>query len=168
MAQAKNGDKVIINYTGKLEDGTILDSTYEEEGCETDDCSTDGCDSDDCGCGCGDESGPMELTIGAGDFFAQIEEALVGMTVGDKKTVLIPAKDAFGEYDTDKVFNAPRSEMPEDLKPEVGDELTLSNDEDEEIDVTVVEVDEDSITFDSNHPLAGEDLTFEIVLSEIL
>ena len=168
MAQAKNGDKVIINYTGKLEDGTIFDSTYEEEGCETDDCSTDGCDSDDCGCGCGDESGPMELTIGAGDFFAQIEEALVGMTVGDKKTVLIPAKDAFGEYDTDKVFNAPRSEMPEDLKPEVGDELTLSNDEDEEIDVTVVEVDEDSITFDSNHPLAGEDLTFEIVLSEIL
>jgi peptidylprolyl isomerase len=58
--------------------------------------------------------------------------------------------------------------MPEDLKPEVGDELTLSNDDDEEIDVTVVEVNEDSVTFDSNHPLAGEDLTFEIELVEIL
>jgi peptidylprolyl isomerase len=166
MAQAKNGDKVIINYTGTLEDGTVFDSTYEDDGCETDDCSTDGCDSDDCGCG--EESGPMELTIGAGEFFTQIEEALIGMSVGEKKTVLIPAKDAFGEYDTEKVFNAPRTEMPEDLKPEVGDELTLSNDDDEEIDVTVVEVNEDSVTFDSNHPLAGEDLTFEIELAEIL
>jgi peptidylprolyl isomerase len=173
MAQAKQGDKVIINYTGTLEDGTVFDSTFEDDGCETDgcesdECSTGDCDTDDCGCGCGDESGPMELTIGAGEFFTQIEEALVGMAVGEKKTVLIPAKDAFGEYDTEKVFNAPRTEMPEDLKPEVGDELTLSNDDDEEIDVTVVEVNEDSVTFDSNHPLAGEDLTFEIELVEIV
>lgn len=166
MAQAKNGDKVIINYTGTLEDGTVFDSTYEDDSCETDGCSADSCDSDDCGCG--EESGPMELTIGAGEFFTQIEEALVGMSVGEKKSVVIPAKDAFGEYDTDKVFNAPRTEMPEDLKPEVGDELTLANDDDEEIDVTVVEVNEDSVTFDSNHPLAGEDLTFEIELVEIL
>lgn len=166
MAQAKTGSKVIINYTGTLEDGTVFDSTFEDDGCETDDCSTDGCDSDDCGCG--DESGPMELTIGAGEFFPQIEEALIGMSIGEKKTVVVPAKDAFGEYDMDKVFNAPRTEMPEDLKPEVGDELTLANDDDEEIDVTVVEVNEDSVTFDSNHPLAGEDLTFEIELVEIL
>jgi peptidylprolyl isomerase len=166
MAQAKNGDKVIINYTGTLEDGSVFDSTYEDDGCETDGCSAESCDSDDCGCG--EESGPMELTIGAGEFFTQIEEALVGMSIGEKKTVVIPAKDAFGEYDTDKVFNAPRTEMPEDLKPEVGDELTLANDDDEEIDVTVVEVNDDSVTFDSNHPLAGEDLTFEIELVEIV
>ncbi len=171
MAQAKNGDKVKINYIGSLEDGTVFDSTLEDsecetEGCESDDCGTDDCDcGDDCGCG---ETGPMEMTIGAGEFFPQIEEALIGMVAGEKKSVVIPAKDAFGEYDTEKVFNVPRSDMPEDLKPEVGDELTLSNDDDEEIDVTVVEVNDDSVTFDTNHPLAGEDLTFEIELLEIL
>lgn len=158
MATAKNGDKVLINYRGKLEDGSIFDSTYEE------DCAADDCNDEEC---CQD-SGPMELTIGTEEFFTQIEEALVGMSVGDKKTVVIPAKDAFGEYDTEKVFNAPRTDMPEDLKPEVGDELTIANDEDEEIEVTVVEVNEDSVTFDANHPLAGEDLTFDIELTEIL
>lgn len=171
MAQAKNGDKVKINYIGSLEDGTVFDSTLEDtecgtEGCDSDDCSTDDCDcGDDCGCG---ETGPMEMTIGVGEFFPQIEEALIGMTAGEKKSVIIPAKDAFGEYDTEKVFNVPRSDMPEDLKPEVGDELTLSNEDEEEIDVTVVEVNDDSVTFDTNHPLAGEDLTFEIELLEIL
>lgn len=159
MAQAKKGDKVLINYTGSLEDGTVFDSTLEDVECET-----EGCEEDDCCCG---ETGPMEMTIGGGDFFPQIEEALIGMNPGEKKSVVIPAKDAFGEYDTEKVFNVPRSDVPEDLKPEVGDELTLSNDDDEEMEVTVVEVNEESITFDSNHPLAGEDLTFEIELLEI-
>jgi peptidylprolyl isomerase len=164
MAKAKKGDKVIINYIGKLEDGTVFDSTFEDEECGDDNCDSDDCDSDDCGCG---ESGPMELTIGEGEFFVQIEDALVGMSAGEKKTVVVPAKDAFGEYDQDKVFEIPRSDMPEDLKPEVGDELTITGDDDEEIDVTVVEVDKDSVTFDSNHPLAGEDLTFEVELTEI-
>jgi len=159
MAYAKKGDKVLINYTGKLEDGSVFDSTFEDEECETEEC-----DSDDCSCG---ESGPMELTIGEGEFFSQIEDALVGMAVGEKKTVVVPAIEAFGEYDKDKVFEIPRSDMPEDLKPEIGDELTLTGDDDEEIDVTVVEVHDDSVTFDSNHPLAGEDLTFDVELTEI-
>lgn len=160
MAYAKKGDKVIINYIGKLEDGTVFDSTFEDE-----ECGSDECDSDDCGCG---ESGPMELTIGEGEFFIQIEDALVGMSVGEKKTVLVPAKDAFGEYDQEKVFEVPRSDMPDDLQPEVGDELTLTGEDDEEIDVTVVEVTKESVTFDSNHPLAGEDLTFDVELTEII
>jgi peptidylprolyl isomerase len=165
MAYAKKGDKVIINYIGKLEDGTVFDSTFEDEECDDAGCDSDECDSDDCGCG---ESGPMELIIGEGEFFVQIEDALVGMSVGEKKTVLVPAKDAFGEYDKDKVFEVPRSDMPEDLQPEIGDELTLTGDDDEEIDVTVVEVNKDAVTFDSNHPLAGEDLTFELELTEII
>jgi peptidylprolyl isomerase len=155
MSQAKHGDKVIFNYSATLEDGTVFDSTYDDV-CEEDDC------------GCDDVSGPMELAIGGGEFFPEIEQALIGMAVGEKKTVLIPAQAAFGEYDEEKVFTAKRTEIPEDMKPEVGDEFTLSNDNDEEIDVTVVEVSEDSVTFDSNHPLAGEDLTFEIELMEIL
>jgi len=155
MAKAKKGDKVVIHYIGKLEDGTVFDSTYENEECHADDC------------GCSEENGPMELTIGADEFFPQIEQALEGMAIGDKKSVVIPAVDAFGEYDAERVFTIPRSDMPEDLKPEVGDELTISNDDEEEFDVVVVDVKEDCVTFDSNHPLAGEDLTFEFELVKI-
>ena len=170
MALAKSGDKVKIDYTGKLEDGTVFDSTFE------DDCDSDECDSDDCGdecgddeCGCGGhESGPMELTIGEGELFSQVDEALIGMAPGDKKSVVIPAADGFGEYDKDKVFTVPRSDLPDDLQPEVGDELVLTNEDDEDLGVQVVEITEDSVTFDSNHPLAGEELTFEITLLEIL
>jgi peptidylprolyl isomerase len=165
MAQAKKGDKVKINYTGTLEDGTVFDSTLETEECN-DGCDTDSCDTDDCGCG--HETGPMELTIGSEEFFPQIEEALVGMSVGEKKSIVVPAASAFGEYDEEKVFTVPRTDMPEDLKPEVGDELVIGNEDDEELEVTVVEARDDSVTFDANHPLAGEDLTFEIELLEIL
>ncbi|MBI2354234.1 MAG: peptidylprolyl isomerase [Deltaproteobacteria bacterium] len=165
MAQAKKGDKVKINYTGTLPDGTVFDSTLEDE-CDHDECETDDCGDDECGCGC--ESGPMELTIGGGELFPQIDDALTGMSPGEKRTVVIPAADAFGEYDQEKVFTVPRSDLPEDLKPEVGDELVLGNDDDEELGVAVVEVSADSVTFDANHPLAGEDLTFEVELLEIL
>lgn len=162
MAQAKKGDRVKINYTGTLEDGTVFDSTLEIE----DGCDTDSCDTDDCGCS--HESGPMELTIGSEEFFPQIEEALVGMSIGEKKSVVVPAASAFGDYDGEKVFTVPRTDMPEDLKPEIGDELVIGNEDDEEIEVTVVEANDDSVTFDANHPLAGEDLTFEIELLEII
>jgi len=154
MAQAKNGDKVKINYTAMLEDGSIFDSTLEHDGCE----------SDECGCECG----PRELTMGAGEFLAAIEEALVGMAPGEKKKVIIPADDAFGEYDEERVFTIPRTDLPEDLNPEVGDEIVLVNEEDEELAVVVMEVTETDITFDANHPLAGEDVTYDIELVEIV
>ena len=166
MAQAKKGDRIRIDYTGRLDDGTIFDSTIESSVCGSDDCDADEHDSGDCGCGC--ESGPRELTIGAVELFPQIDEALVGMTPGEKKKFTIPAADAFGGYDEEKVFTIPRGDLPEDLTPEVGDELVLSNEDDEELGVAVVEVTADSITFDANHPLAGEDLTYEIQLVEIL
>lgn len=110
----------------------------------------------------------MEITIGGGEFFEQVEEALIGMAPGEKKTVTIPAEDAFGEYDEEKVFTVPKSDLPADLVPEVGLELVLANDDEEEIGVAVVEVTADSVTFDANHPLAGEDLTYEFELVEIL
>lgn len=177
MTQVKQGDKVRIDYTGTLDDGTVFDSTYKEEGsdecgddceCGNDcDCESGDCEDDDCGCG-GDETGPIDMTIGEEDFFPQFDEALVGMKIGDVKTINIPAAEAFGEYEKDKVFTVPRSDMPEDLQPEEGDELVLTNEDDEELGVVVVGVTEESITFDSNHPLAGEDLKFEITLREIL
>ncbi|MBU5611887.1 FKBP-type peptidyl-prolyl cis-trans isomerase [Geomonas azotofigens] len=168
MAIAKQGDKVRINYTGTLEDGTVIDTTIGDAGCCEDEgcgCNDDGCEDDDCGCG---EHGPMEITIGNEDFFPQIEEALVGMAPGEKKTIVIPAEDAFGEYDEDEVFAISREQLTGDIVPEVGMELELTGDEDEPVDVVVVEVNETAIVVDANHPLAGEDITYEIELLEIL
>ena len=167
MAQAKKDDRVKINYTGTLNDGTIFDSTLEGDECSPDECETDDCTDDSCGCG-EHETEPMELTIGAGDFFPQIEEALIGMAPGEKKSVVIPVGDAFGEYDEERVFTVSRKDLPDDLNPEVGDQLGLSDENDEIIGVTVVEVSDDNISFDANHPLAGEELTFEFELVEIL
>ncbi|HEX9873028.1 MAG TPA: peptidylprolyl isomerase [Deferrimonas sp.] len=157
MAQVKKGDRVRIHFTGTLEDGTVFDSTLnDDEG----DC---GCD--DCGC---EEAGPMELTLGEEEFFLQIEEALIGMSPGEKKSVIIPAEEAFGEYDEEKVFAVERSQFPSDITPEFGQELEFSDDDDETYPVTVVEVDDATVTLDANHPLAGENLTYEFELLEIL
>lgn len=164
MATAKKGDSVLFNYTGTLEDGTVFDSTFDD-GCSSDDCESGECSTDDCGCG--HETGPVQIVIGAGEFFPQIEEALVGMGKGEKKKIVVPAAEAFGEYDDTKLFTVPVADLPEDFDAEEGDELILSGDDDEEMGVTVVEKTAEEITFDANHPLAGNDLTFELELVEI-
>lgn len=161
MAKAKKGDKVRINFTGTLEDGSIFESTFDDPDC----CGDESCDDD---CGCEHETGPMELVIGEEDFFMTVEEALIGMAPGEKKTVKIPAVDAFGEYDQEAVFTIEKAMLPEDMAPEVGQELVLTGEEDDAIEVTVVEVTDKAVTFDANHPLAGEDLTYEVELVEIL
>jgi peptidylprolyl isomerase len=167
MAQAEKGNTVTINFTGKLEDGTVFDSTFETPECDADvELCDEGCEDDECGCG-GHEAGPMTFVLGEEILFPQIDAAIVGMAPGEKKTVKIAAADAFGEFDKEKVFTVPRSDLPEDLIPEVGDELSLSNEDDEEIDVVVLETTDDQVTFDANHPLAGEDVTFEIELVSI-
>lgn len=170
MAQAEKGNTVTINFIGTLEDGTVFDSTLEGPGCDDDECSDadccdEGCEDDDeCGC---HASGPMTFVLGEEILFPQIDAAIVGMTPGEKKTVKIAAADAFGEYDKEKVFTVPRSELPEDLVPVVGDELSLSNEDDEELDVVVLETTDEQVTFDANHPLADEDVSFEIELVSI-
>lgn len=165
MTQAKKGDKVKINYIGRLEDGSIFDSTLEDD-CSTEQCDTGECSTDDCGCGC--ESGPLELIIGEGELFPQVEEALVGMAPGETKTVVLHSEEAFGLFDETKVFSVPLADLPEDFEAVEGDELILSGEDDEEIGVTVIEKTTKEITFDANHPLAGQDLTFEVELLEIL
>lgn len=155
IKQVKLGDRVKINFNGTLEDGTLFDTTYDSDGCE------------DEGCGCGSSEGPMELVVGDGDFFPQVEEALLGMSPGDKTTLTILAADAFGEYDEEMVSAIPRSQFPEDITPKVGDDLELVNDDDEGMIVTVIEVGEQDVTVDANHPLAGENLHFEVELVEI-
>ncbi len=163
MAQAKKGDTVKINFTGKLEDGTVFDTTLKQDDC----CGPeDDCTPDDCGC----EHGPMELVVGEENFFTQIDEALVGMSSGEKVTVTVTCEDAFGDYDEENVFSVDRSEFPEDLVPELEQTLEMASDEEDEdgMVVTVVDVTDETVTLDANHPLAGEDLTFEVELVEIV
>ncbi len=157
MKQVKETDKVTINFIGKLADGTVIDSTYdspEEDSCNDDDCCH--------------EHGPMELTIGEGDFYTPIETALIGMKIGDKKMVVVSPEDAFGEYDEENVFSVKLSELPEDITPEVGMELEVTGDDDELYMVSIIEVTDEDVTLDTNHPLAGEELTYELELVEIL
>ncbi|NOY13133.1 MAG: peptidylprolyl isomerase [Deltaproteobacteria bacterium] len=157
MALAKQGDKVTINFTGKLADGSIIDTTYPDT--EGHDCVDDEC---------GHEYGPFGLILGAEEFYVPIEEALIGMIPGEKKTLTITPDAAFGEYDPENVFSVPRSDFPEDIDPIVGMGLEVSGEEDEEYMVTVVEVSDETISLDTNHPLAGEELTYEFELVEIL
>ena len=169
MAQVKQGDKVRIDLVGTLDDGTIFQSTLSSIDCDDDGCDDDGCGSGhgaDEGCGC--VPGPIDIHLGAGDIFPQIEQLLIGMAPGETRTITIPAAEAFGEYDEENVVTIPRAQLPPDLDPEVGEELVLTGEDDEQFGVTVVEVNAESVTFDSNHPLAGEDLTFEITLREIV
>jgi peptidylprolyl isomerase len=165
MSTAKKGDSVLFNYTGTLEDGTVFDSTFDD-GCSSDDCDSGECSTDDCGCG--HETGPMKIVLGSGEFFPAIEEGLAGMSKGEKKTIVIPSAEAFGDFDDTKLFTVPVADLPEDFDAEEGDELILSGEDDEEMGVTVVAKTAEEITFDANHPLAGNDLTFELELVEIL
>ncbi len=175
IQQVKTGDRVKINFNGTLEDGTIFDTTYASNDGEEDNC---GCGKDDCdcgeegcgddGCGCGGETGPMELEVGAANFFPQVEEALVGMSSGDKKTITVLAADAFGEYDAEQVSAVPRDQFPDHIEPAIDDNFELVNDDGDGMVVTVIDVADTEITLDANHPLAGEDLTFEIELVEIV
>ena len=157
MTQANKGDKVTINFTGKLADGSVIDTTYPDA--EGHDCGDDEC---------GHEHGPFELIIGAEEFYVPIEEALVGMQPGGKKTLTISPDDAFGDYAPENVFNVPRSDFPDDIDPVVGMGLEITGENEEDYMVTVVAVTDEEISLDTNHPLAGEELTYEFELVEIL
>jgi peptidylprolyl isomerase len=138
---AQQGDKVKVHYTGKFDDGTVFDSS---EGSE-----------------------PLEFTIGEGQVIPGFEKAVVGMSTGEKKTEKIPADNAYGPYMEEMVLKVDRKQVPADLDPQVGDQLAIQNPEGHAIPVIITDVDDDSITLDANHPLAGQDLTFEIELVEI-
>lgn len=160
MSQAKKGDRVSIHFIGRLQDGTMFDSTHEMESSESDSSENEEHSV---------EPGPVELLIGDNEFFTQIEDGIIGMNVGDKKSVAIPAEDAFGEHDDENIFSLTLDQIPEDFKPVVGEELELTSDENDESEVvTVIAISDTEITFDANHPFTGQNLTYEIELLEIL
>ena len=138
MTQIQDGEKVSVHYTGKLADGSIFDSTAGED--------------------------PFVFTLGEDDLIDGFVQAIQTMSVGEKKTVTLGVEDAYGERHEDMVIEVPRSEMPDDLELQVGDELEVTDEEEEPMLVIVSELTEETVTLDGNPPLAGEALTFELEL----
>ncbi len=139
---AKNGDTVQVNYTGKLADGTIFDTSVGRD--------------------------PYELTLGAGQAIEGFDKAVVGMKVGEKKTVTIPSDEAYGPHYDELVVEVSRDVLPDNMEPKVGLTLTARGPNGQEIGFTVTGVsDNGTVTLDANCPLAGKDLTFDIELVKI-
>ena len=149
MAQAKEGDRVIVHYTGMLESGEVFDSSI--------------CSEDECGC----ETGPLEFTIGMNEVIPGFEKGVVGMSPGEMKTVNIPVDEAYGPRNDELVGTVERGLLPEDMSPEVGMRLEVTQENGEQFPVVITEVTDTHVTLDANHPLAGRNLTFELKLMEI-
>ena len=170
MAQAKTGDKVKVHYTGKLEDGSVFDTSEGYIDLPND--SSCGCSSKKgtgSGCGCDSQAtGPMEFVIGAGQLIPKFEAAVIGLEPGQSITVSIPADDAYGQRAEEMVAVIERSEIPAEINPEPGHQMEVILENGSPLPVLVTEVTDTTITLDGNHPLAGRDLTFAIRLVEIL
>ena len=141
MAEAKNGDTVKVHYTGRLDDGNVFDTSADRE--------------------------PLEFTIGSGQVIQGFDLLVVGMNPGESKTEKIAAEHAYGPHRKEMEVGVPREEIPEGLNPKVGDQFQLQGGE-RTFRVRVTSVSEASVTMDSNHSLAGKDLTFEVNLVEIV
>jgi FKBP-type peptidyl-prolyl cis-trans isomerase 2 len=142
MQQAQNGDKVKVHYHGKLRSGETFDSSNGRE--------------------------PLEFTVGSGQVIKGFDDGVRGMQQGDKKTIEIPVGDAYGEKEDERVVEFPKTQFPPDLTPQVGMQLMMSDGAGQQLPVVIVEIKEDSVVLDANHPLAGQDLIFDIELVEIV
>ncbi len=142
MAQAKKGDTVRVHYTGKLDNGTVFDTSLKRN--------------------------PLQFTLGNGQVIVGVENAVIGMNVGESKTVVIPMEQAYGPRRDDLIVTMNRDKLPPDLDAKVGQRLELTQADDQVSLVTVINVTEQSITLDANHPLAGKVLTFELELIGIV
>lgn len=141
MQEVKVGDKVHVHYHGRLNNGTTFDSSEGRE--------------------------PLEFEVGRGQVIKGFDDALIGMKVGDKKTVNIPVDQAYGERNDGMMMEYPIKDFPEDMKPEVGMQLHMSDNEGNHFPVIIDEIKEDVVVLDGNHPLAGQNLIFDIELVSI-
>ena len=141
MKQAKSGDKVKVHYHGKLTSGETFDSS---EG-----------------------RAPLEFEIGSGSVIKGFDEGVTGMAVGEKKTINIPADEAYGPRNPEMVIDMPKERFPDDMKLEEGMPLMMSNGSGQNFQVVITEIKEESVMLDANHPLAGKDLVFDLELVEI-
>lgn len=141
MTQAKDGDKVKVHYKGTLDDGTVFDSSEGRE--------------------------PLEFTLGGGMLIPGFEKAVLGMMVGDSKTEKILCENAYGPRRAEMVIIVGKNQFPPEFKPEAGIPLQLQLDDGRMLPALILDVSEENVTLDTNHPLAGENLTFDIKLVEI-
>ena len=136
MTQAKVGDTVLVHYVSKFQDGTVFDSSTNAQ--------------------------PLEFCIGSGQVIPGFEQAVIGMRPGDEKTQPVTPEQAYGPHLPEMVAVADRQQIPEDLQVEVGQQLQLQHSSGQTIPVRITEIEGSKVTLDANHPLAGQDLTFEI------
>ncbi len=141
MQCVKKGVIVTLNYTGRLQDGTVFDSTL---------------------------GGPaMEFTIGDGQVMQAFEQAILGMRPGETKTVRLAPEDCYGLRQAELVVAVPRSKLPADVELQVGQRVNVAAEGQAEIAARIVDIDHSQITLDANHPMAGETLTYEIAVLEV-
>ncbi|QKV18206.1 FKBP-type peptidyl-prolyl cis-trans isomerase [Oricola thermophila] len=138
MTEAQHGNTVHIHYTGKLTDGTVFDSSDGRE--------------------------PLQFELGAGQVIPGLDKAMRGMSVGETKTVTIPSEEAYGPHHPEGVHVVPRGELPPHIDTEIGARLQAQGGDGTVINLTVVDANEETVTLDANHPLAGKDLVFEVEL----
>jgi FKBP-type peptidyl-prolyl cis-trans isomerase 2 len=141
MQQAKKGDTVKIHYHGKLTDGNTFDSSAGRE--------------------------PLEFEIGSGQVIPGFDDGVTGMAIGEKKTIHIPADEAYGQKQEEMIMEFPKAQFPAEMEPEVGMQLNMSNGSGQNFPVIIVEVKDEVVVLDANHPLAGKDLIFDLELVEI-
>lgn len=138
MTQAKQGDMVKVHYTGKLDDGTVFDSSIDRD--------------------------PLEFILGEGQLIAGFEQAVLGMTPGESKTEKIPADEAYGPHRQEMVVEVERQQLPDNIPLDVGQQLQIQQAPNQIIPVVITAISESKVTLDANPPLAGKDLIFEIEL----
>lgn len=141
MSQAKIGDTVQVHYTGKLDDGTVFDSSEGRQ--------------------------PLQFTLGQNQVIPGFEQGLLGMEPGQTRTIRVPSDQAYGSRQDDRVLTVPRDQIPGHIEPVVGQMLEVRQPGGQGVPVRVTEVNDASVTLDANHPLAGQDLTFEATLVTI-
>ncbi|MFO7751454.1 MAG: peptidylprolyl isomerase [Desulfobacteraceae bacterium] len=140
MTAIKAGDTIAVDYTGKLEDGNVFDTSQGKD--------------------------PMKFTVGSGMLIKGFDQAVLGMEKGESKTVTIPPEEAYGNRDENAFVDFPASQVPEEMELSQGMQLQLQDDKGRPVPATVVEITEESVKMDVNHFLAGKTLTFDITISE--
>ena len=142
MQQVKNGDKVKVHYHGKLTSGETFDSSAGRL--------------------------PLEFEVGRGMVIKGFDIGVTGMKVGEKKTINIPAAEAYGPKNDDMMIEYPKAQFPSEVEIKVGAQLVMSSGSGQQYQVTIAEIKDKTVILDANHPLAGEELIFDIELVEIL
>jgi len=140
--QVKTGDVVRVHYTGTLVDGSQFDSSVGRN--------------------------PLEFTVGAGQMIAGFDAGVLGMAVGEKKTLQIDPDHGYGQSNPEAIIEFPRTNVPEGMEIEIGMQLNLQNEYGQPVPVVIMEITEDVVIMDANHSLAGKDLIFEVELVEIV